>query len=282
MPSSSSDCRASRMRFQGKVALLTGAGGGVGRAIGEALGREGADLILVDNVEEAMAPLATTLREAGRRVLEVPADVTVKSDIALVIERAKAEFERIDVLVNNAGVVGVHQLEIYPEEAFDRVLAVNLKGPFLVSQAVGRTMIAAGGGAIVNVTSLAGHTPSPGSVAYSVSKAGLIMLTRQTALEWGPHGIRCNAVSPGATSWAMGGLDQHADAVAASGRVIPLGRAATPDDVGSVVAFLASDDARHVSGQALGVDGGFSSALLTYLQREMGFEVETAEWSRPT
>ena len=281
MPSSSSDCRASRMRFQGKVALLTGAGGGVGRAIGEALGREGADLVLVDNVEEAMAPLATTLREAGRRVLEVPADVTVKSDVALVVERAKAEFGRIDVLVNNAGVVGIHQLEIYPEEAFDWVLAVNLKGPFLVSQAVGRTMIEAGGGAIVNVTSLAGHTPSPGSVAYSVSKAGLIMLTRQIALEWGPHGIRCNAVSPGATNWSMGGLDQHAEAVVAAGRVIPLGRAATPHDVGSVVAFLASDDARHVSGQALGVDGGFSSALLTYLQREMGFEVETAEWSRP-
>jgi NAD(P)-dependent dehydrogenase (short-subunit alcohol dehydrogenase family) len=150
-------------------------------------------------------------------------------------------------------------------------LAVNLKGPFLVSQAVGRTMIEAGGGAIVNVTSLAGHTPSPRSVAYSVSKAGLIMLTRQIAPEWGPRGIRCNAVSPGATNWPMGGLDQHAEAVAAAGRVIPLGRAATPADAGSVVAFLASDDARHVSGQALGVDGGFSSALLTYLQREMGY-----------
>src|SRR6478752_5821883 len=100
MLSSSSDCRASRMRFEGKVALLTGAGGGVGRAIGEALGREGADLVLVDHVEEAMAPLATTLRAAGRRVLEVPADVTVKSDVARVVERTRAEFERIDVLVN--------------------------------------------------------------------------------------------------------------------------------------------------------------------------------------
>jgi NAD(P)-dependent dehydrogenase (short-subunit alcohol dehydrogenase family) len=270
------------MRFQGKVALLTGAGGGLGRAIGEALGREGADLVLMDTVEAAMAPLANTLRAAGRRVLEVPADVTVKSDVALVVERAEAEFARIDVLVNCAGVVGVHPLESYPEADFDRVLAINLKGAFLVSQAVGRTMIEAGGGAIVNVTSLAGHTPSPGSVAYSVSKAGLIMLTRQTALEWGPHGIRCNAVSPGATNWSMGGLDQHAEANAAAGRVIPLGSAATPDEIGSVVAFLASDDARHVSGQALGVDGGFSSALLTQLQREMGFDVKTAAWSRQT
>ena len=257
-------------RLVSKVAIVTGAAGGMGRAIASALAAEGTTVVLVDIADEALERATGSLRAAGGTVHAMPADVTSRHDVARLVDGVVERFGRLDVLVNNAGIVTVAPLETYPEEDFDRVLAVNLKGAFLVSQAAGRAMLAAGGGAIVNVASIAGHVPSPGSVAYSASKAALLMLTRQIAVEWGHRGIRCNAVAPGAMSWSMEGHPSSPAALDAAGRIIPLGRVADPDEVGSVVAFLASDDARNVSAQEIGVDGGFRSSLLQMLQREMG------------
>ena len=195
-------------RLDGKVAIVTGAAGGMGRAIASALAADGATVVLVDIADEALEHAAGSLRAAGGTVHAMSADVTSRHDVAGLVDGVVERFGRLDVLVNNAGIVTVAPLETYPEEDFDRVMAVNLKGAFLVSQAAGRAMLAAGGGAIVNVASIAGHVPSPGSVAYSASKAGLLMLTRQIAVEWGHRGIRCNSVAPGAMSWSMDVIDR--------------------------------------------------------------------------
>jgi 3-oxoacyl-[acyl-carrier protein] reductase len=239
-----------------KAALITGGGTGVGKATTLQLAARGLDVAInysrsKDDAEET----AAAAREKGVRAICVACDVADDGQVRAMIERCKAELGRLDVVVNNAGTtffVKHAELEEMTEEKWDRILAVNLKGPFFVSRAAISLMRAGGGGSIVNVASVAGVAGSGSSIAYAASKGGLITMTKSLARALAPD-IRVNAVCPGViiSRW----LEGHEDMVEAALKITPLKRASTTDDIADVVTFLACD-AGMMTGQALVVDGG--------------------------
>lgn len=231
------------------VAVVTGAGRGIGAAIAARLATDGFTVHRLD------------LR-AG--------DGVTACDVADAdaVQRVADAIGPVDVLVNNAGQWRFAPLEDVTPDDFRAVLETNLVGTFLCTQAFGRSMLAAGRGAIVNVISIAGYRANPMVGAYSPSKAGIVALTEQTALEWGPRGVRCNGVGPGLVPTPGTGAvydDERVRAVRAA--AVPLRRLGTPEDIAEVVAFLASDRAAYVNGQIVYVDGGLSKALMTLLPR---------------
>lgn len=247
-----------------RVALVTGAASGNGRAIAGRLLRDGWSLAAVDLDPKALE--ATRLEDwggAADRVLLVSADVSEAKDVEKAIRASLDHFKRIDLLVNNAGITGGPQATTVsdtPIAEFDAVLAVNLRGPFLLSRALLPSMLAQGGGVIVNIASVAGLVAFPGRAAYSASKGALIQLTRSIAVDYAAKGIRCNALCPGMidtpmTRWR---LDQPALRAQVISR-IPQGEIGTAGDVASAVAFLAGDESRYFNGAALVMDGGFSA-----------------------
>jgi len=246
------------MRLGGKVALVTGAQQGIGRAIAVALAREGADVGLnyLDDPDAAEA-VAEDVRALGRRVLVVRGDVARSGDVESMVEAVGRSLGVPEVLVNNAGVFPRVPFLEMREREWDHVLDVNLKGSFLCAQASARAMVEAGRrGAIVSISSVA-IRGTPLGVHYSASKAGLVGLTRAMALALAPHGIRVNAVAPGLTDTAQPRGGNTEAELSELARAIPLGgRLAHPEDIASVVVFLASDEARHVTGQLVHVNGG--------------------------
>jgi len=246
------------MRLGGKVALVTGAQQGIGRAIAVALAREGADVGLnyLDDPGAAEA-VAEDVRALGRRAVVVRGDVARSGDVQTLVATVGRDLGVPEVLVNNAGVFPrVPFLEMHEQE-WDHVLDVNLKGSFLCAQVSARAMVEAGRrGAIVSISSVA-IRGTPLGVHYSASKAGLVGLTRAMALALAPHGIRVNAVAPGLTDTAQPRSGHTEAELSEIARAIPLGgRMAHPDDIASVVVFLASDEARYVTGQLVHVNGG--------------------------
>ena len=243
-------------RLTGKVALVTGAGRGIGRAIAKALAQEGASLVL-HHLESAQGA-AEAAEEAGR--LGVPtlvarADVSLAPAVRNMFEEIHRTFGRLDILVNNAGVFSRVPLLEVAEAHWDRVLDVNLKGTFLCAQAAARVMLAQQSGVIVNLASGGGLSPRPGyetSAPYAASKAGVIMLTRRLALELAPH-VRVNAVAPGIIESRPGWSE---DVRKRLGAVSLLGRVGTPEAVAGAVVFLVTDDAASITGHTLVVDGG--------------------------
>ena len=245
-------------RVEGKVALVTGAGGGIGRATAVALAAEGARLVLGDIAD--LQETAQAVFEAG----DLPAvsaklDVTSRSDAEAAVARAIEQFGRLDILVNNAGIGRPAPLAEVTDELWDWILDVNLKGPFICSRAAAPHMGA--GGAIVNVASLAGRASSPVmACAYSASKAGLLGLTRHLAKELGPRGIRVTAVNPGVVMTSLVADNFPPEHLARTVETIPLGRPSQPEEVASVIVFLASDDAGYVTGASLDANGGIFMA----------------------
>jgi NAD(P)-dependent dehydrogenase (short-subunit alcohol dehydrogenase family) len=245
-------------RFDGRTAIVTGAARGIGRACAERLVAEGAKVFIADVDEPTGRDTAQKLGPAARFVR---CDVGDARDVANLVSLAKAAGD-IDILVNNAGIIhGADFLDL--EEAdFDRVLRVNLKGAFLVGQAVAKVMAAqvkAGKkpGAIVNIASINSVVAIPNQTPYAVSKGGLLQLTRVMALSLAPHGIRVNAVGPGSIMTEMlAGIATDREAKRRLLSRAPLGRIGTPAEVAAVVAFLASDDASYVTGEIVYVDGG--------------------------
>ena len=244
--------------LEGKVAVVTGAAGGIGAAVVQRLTADGARVLAVDLREPAGLPDGAVGHAA---------DVSAAADVKAFIERAVDDLGGIDILCNNAGIEGaVTALTDYPDEVFDQVLAVNVRGPFLGMKHAVPHMTAAGGGAIVNTASVAGLRGSPRLHAYSASKHALIGLTRSAAAELAPLNIRVNAVCPSPVETRMmRSLEEGIDAanptvvhdfIAAQ---IPLGRYGEPAEVADVIAFLVSDAARFVTGVALPVDGGMTS-----------------------
>ena len=254
-------------RYLGKVALITGAGGGIGRATAERLASEGAALLLADVAEPALAESADAARKAGARVVAVAADVTRLEDFEALVARAERELGGLDLLVNNAGIEGVvAPIESYPLDVFDRVLAVNVRGVFLGMRAAAPALRRRGGGAIVNLASVAGVTGDPNLSAYIASKHAVIGLTRSGALAFGKDGVRVNAVAPSPVETrmmrsleaGMGG-PQGAEAVKKLvAERIPLGRYAEPAEVAALIAFLGSDEARFITGSIYTIDGGMT------------------------
>jgi 3-oxoacyl-[acyl-carrier protein] reductase len=243
--------------FAGKVALVTGGGSGIGAATALAFARAGAYVAIVDRdaaaAEAVAAAIAARGGRATGRTLDVADGPAFERSAAAIAEQAGG----IDILVNSAGTITRHTIAQMPAEAWERVLAVNLRGPFNGIRAVLRYLRARGGGAVVNIASVAGRRISFGGGAhYSASKAGLLGFTRHAAYELAPDQIRVNAVCPGPTATAFGGAMPSAEARAARARKIPLGRMVEPEDIADAVLFLAGDRARMCTGIALDVDGG--------------------------
>ena len=246
------------------VAIVTGAGSGMGRATSLRLARDGYCVVVAEIDAERAASVAA---EIGEAALPFAVDVSEAEKVDALVSAALEHFGRLDAMVANAGVPhGAPFLEL-DESTWERVLAVNLKGVFLCGQAAARAMVAAGRpGAIVNVASTYAEVTERSASAYSASKGGVRMLTKSMALELGPHQIRVNAVGPGWIRTGMNPLDDPAQ-VAELEPTIPLGRVGLPEDVADVIAFLASEDARYVSGQTLFVDGGWLTSRALSLVR---------------
>jgi NAD(P)-dependent dehydrogenase (short-subunit alcohol dehydrogenase family) len=244
-----------------RVAVVTGAAQGIGARIAEVLAAQGYALALVDAQPGGAQPGGgLTGGATAGDVLAVQGDVTSEADVAGFADAVRARFGRVDVVVNNAGVACIAPAEDTALDVWRRVLDVNLTGPFLISRAFGRAMLAQGQGSIVNIASVAGLHGVADRAAYNASKHGLIGLTRTLAAEWGGRGVRVNAVCPG---WVKTPMDDASQSEGAYGDAditehVPLGRFATPDDVAQAVAFLA-DPARSgfINGTALSVDGGW-------------------------
>jgi NAD(P)-dependent dehydrogenase (short-subunit alcohol dehydrogenase family) len=246
------------MRCAGKVVLVTGAQQGIGRAMAVEFAAEGADVAInwLDDEGGALS-LGGEIRARGRRALALKADIGRLDEVREMVAAASADLGPIDVLVNNAGVfprIGFLEMS---EADWDRVLGVNLKGACFCAQAVAQAMVAAGRpGTIVNLASGAAFRGSPRGVHYCASKGGVVSMTRQMALELAPHRIRVNAIAPGLTDTAQPRYGSSEAELAAAARLIPLGRMAEPGEIARAAVFLASDDARFVTGQTLHVNGG--------------------------
>jgi NAD(P)-dependent dehydrogenase (short-subunit alcohol dehydrogenase family) len=240
------------VRLSGKIAVVTGATRGIGRACALALASEGADVLVSGRDAEAGARVCAEIAALGRRATFHAADLSQARAARGVVDAALAEFGTVDVLVNNAGIFERAPVLDLDEDGWDRVLNVNLKGAFFCAQAAARAMLGRGG-AIVNVASDAAWSGGLNPCAhYAASKAGLVSITRSLAKELAGYGIRVNALAPGMIDTDMGG-----DAGAALGGLqIPLGRYGTPDEVAAAVVFLASSDASYVTGAVLNMSGG--------------------------
>ena len=249
-------------RFIDRVVLVTGASGSLGRAAAARFGAEGARLALLDRDGARVAALADELEARGYPALALAADVADETALAAAFARAEAHFGRLDVVFNNAGVGGMDlRVAEIPVERWDEMLAINLRGVFLGCKHGIPALIRAGGGAIVNMGSSTGrHDTLPGSAAYMASKAGVEALTKSVALQVGRYSIRANALCPGIIETPLSlAQKESGDAASFFARFaarIPLGRVGQPEDVAAAVAFLASDQARQITGTALLIDGG--------------------------
>ncbi|HEX3238889.1 MAG TPA: glucose 1-dehydrogenase [Solirubrobacterales bacterium] len=246
-------------RLEGKVALVTGAGSGIGRASAERFAAEGAEVVVVD-VANAIAT-AQAIEAAGGSAYGIETDVAYGAAVAAMATKAIDCFGRVDVLVNNAGILDDYlPAADTPDEVWDRVLGVNLRGVFNTSRALIPQMLENGGGAIVNVASTAALVGGNGGAAYTTSKHAIVGFTRQLCFDYAKVGIRANTVCPGAVETGMTKEIFAAGdaAVMEAVRSAPIGRWAQPDELASVIVFLASDDAAFVHGATYVVDGGFS------------------------
>ncbi len=251
------------VQFDGQVALVTGAAQGIGLATARAFLESGARVVVNDRTAERARSGVEHLGGPRPELLACSADVTQSDQVNTMIEEIARTFGRLDMVVNNAGLYPVTPVLEMPEEEWDRVLAVNLKGPFLVSQAAARQMVHQGqGGRIVNISSGSYKVGRLGCAHYCASKAGVVMLTQVLATELAPHKIRVNSVAPGLVDVPESLTPVTPEFAAATRRIIPAGRLGGPDDIARAVVWLCSDEAEYITGAMLSVDGGLSAGRL--------------------
>ena len=253
------------MKLKNKVAIVTGSSRGIGKAIALAFAREGANVVVnyVRSEDEAKE-VVKGIEALNSTGIAIKADISESKDVENMVNKVIEKFGRIDVLVNNAGI-GAHLLKGSDIEKWDKIMDVNLKGVFLCSQAVAKVMLKQKSGNIINISSIAGIEPGLSSLYYSISKAGVIMLTKCLALELAPY-VRVNSIAPGYVKTPMMTRALSEEEIVKS---IPLGRLGTPEDIANVAIFLASSDSDYITGQVIVVDGG--KAIL--------FKNMSGEWS---
>ena len=254
------------MELQGQVAIVTGAGRGIGRATALELARMGADIVVAELDRVGADGTAAEVKGLGRRALVVPTDVTSRAALATMVERAKAELGRIDVLVNNAGIYRAAASLDVTEEHWDAIMNVNAKAVFFATQAVLPVMIAQKRGNIVSLASMAAKVGSKSNLPYNASKAAVVSMTKSLALAHAADGIRVNCVCPGFVEtdmWTVVSREQSALMGVSPEEFnrqrlsqVPLGRMERPEDVAQVIGFLASDKSGYMTGQAINVTGG--------------------------
>jgi NAD(P)-dependent dehydrogenase (short-subunit alcohol dehydrogenase family) len=254
--------------LSGRVAVITGGGGGIGRATAVSLARAGARVAAIDRDERGLAETKAKLRELGDAHLIASCDTTSAESVAAVADSVERALGPCDILVNTAAVLRPGGLDTLSLAEWNAVLAVNLTGYFICAQAFGRQMRKTGRGSLVHVASIAASNAQGQSGAYSVSKAAVVMLSQQLAAEWGPHGIRSNVISPGLVVTPMSqafydtpGVTERRTAV------VPLRRIGAPQDMADAILFLASDRSSYVNGEEIIVDGGYARTLMSHVPR---------------
>ena len=243
------------MRLKDKVAIITGAANGIGAKTAEIFAREGAKVVVADYAQEAGERVAQALKESGAKVIFVKVDVSDSASVQQLMDKTLEAFGRLDILVNNAGITADGWLVKMSEEAWDRVINVNLKGVFNCSKLAAKIMMDQGKGVILNATSVVGLYGNMGQSNYAATKFGVIGLTKTWAKELAPRGIRVNAVAPGYTMTSM--MDTVPEKLLDAFREkTPLKRLGEPEDIAYAYLYLASDEAAYVNGEILSVDGG--------------------------
>jgi 3-oxoacyl-[acyl-carrier protein] reductase len=246
------------MQLNDKVALVTGSSSGIGRGVAIAFAREGADVVVNYPTADQAAhgqSVCDEIASAGRRAIAVQADVAVEADVKKLCAAANEKFGRIDILVNNAGIAAASPVQDIPVEQWDRVIAVHLRGTFLMTREVLPQMYARGSGRIINTASQLAYKGAPGFAHYTAAKGAILSFTRSVALEIGNRGITINCVAPGATRTPIL-ANVPPDLLEQIRQGIPLGRIAEVDDIVPSYVFLASEDGRHYQGQCLSPNGG--------------------------
>ncbi len=260
------------MKLNSQTAIVTGAGSGIGRSISLKFSEHGANLVVADKNLKSARDTVSMIKKSGRNAIAVEADVSNKSQVVEMKENALKEYGAIDILVNNAGTMSPPSpIENLPEEDWDRVISVNLKGTFLCSQVIGKEMIIKNRGCIINIASTCGHGPYPKGGAYSPSKAAILLLTKQLALEYSEYKIRVNSISPGLIRTP---LTEKVYANEENYRMrlnlVPLHRIGRAEDIADTALFLASEDASYINGVDIMVDGGFMEVLQGLLPGRSG------------
>jgi NAD(P)-dependent dehydrogenase (short-subunit alcohol dehydrogenase family) len=242
----------------GKIAIVTGGNQGIGFGISEGLARAGATVVIANRRAELGRQAAESLIQKGLKAVAVPTDVSQKASIEALVKKVMQDFQKIDILVNNAAIMVRKPLEDFTEEEWDRIIGTNLRGLYLCCQLVGREMIKRKQGKIINLSSVLSQIVQPGRGIYATAKAGVSHLTRALALEWAKYNINVNAIGPGLTITPINEkhFAEHPDDLKKIKEGIPLGREAYPPDYAGAAIFLASDASSYVTGQTLLVDGG--------------------------
>lgn len=242
-----------------KTAIVTGASRGIGRAIALELAERGCNVVVnYAGNAEAAEETVKMCEETGVRAISVKADVSDETSVIELVKKVQETFTQIDILVNNAGITRDNLMLRMTVEDFDEVISKNLRGAFLMTKYVGKIMLKQRSGRIINISSIVGLHGNAGQTNYSASKAGIIGLTKSTALEYASRGITANAIAPGFIDTDMTKVlpDKVKEAMLSR---IPVGKFGTPEDIAKTAAFLASEDARYITGQTLGVDGGMGA-----------------------
>jgi len=246
------------MKVKNKIAIVTGSGRGIGKSTVLELAKEGAKVVVSDIDIKECQNVCDEIKKIGSDAIAVKCDISKKSDVDAMIKKTMQKFQKIDILINNAGVVLTKPFVEMTEKDWDFVLDINLKGVFLCTNAVVKQMIKQKSGKIISVASIAGEVGFMNTSAYCASKAGIINLTRELALELSPHNINVNAIAPGVIATKMTEdmlKDKKTKEVLLAST--PLGRVGQPEEIGKAVVFLASDDSNFITGHTLVVDGGW-------------------------